>query len=346
MKVDSIPIQVEVAVANTLPVDVLLGTDVKQLSNLLGRKVPRNITEKVAAGGIGMTVVTRARARQELEEEILRRGKEVHLEVQSIALDDGLPVAPVMALVSSIGSFDQSVEEWTAYVERVELYLAANAIDDAERRRAVLLSVYGASTYQLIRSLVAPAKPVFALSPSKSKPFRSTATCYRCGGQHSEASCRYKDWTCNSCGKQEARPSTCNLRRALNKQRFSRKHCNPPISIVMNVNGANIPMEVDTGAAASLISEATYKGSWASLVKPPLKCADVSLHTYSGEVLPVVGQISVTVEFPDQKQCLPLSTWDMSFRQTVSAQQKRNGRRSSTLCPHKTSVNSGRSWAF
>eukprot|EP00731_Ephydatia_muelleri_P012037 Em0006g931a len=65
-------------------------------------------------------------------------------------------------------------------------------------------------------------------------------------------------------------------------------------------------MEVDTGAAASLISEAMYKGSLARLVKPPLKCADVSLHTYSGEVLPVVGQISVTVKFQDQKQQLPL----------------------------------------
>ena len=78
MKVGGIPIQVEVAVVNTLPFDVLLGEDVKQLSNLLGRKVPRNITEKVAAGGDGMVAVTRARARQELEEEILRRGKEVH----------------------------------------------------------------------------------------------------------------------------------------------------------------------------------------------------------------------------------------------------------------------------
>ena len=65
-------------------------------------------------------------------------------------------------------------------------------------------------------------------------------------------------------------------------------------------------MEVDTGAAASLISEAMYKGSLARSVKPPLKCADVSLHTYSGEVLPVVGQISVTVKFQDQKQQLPL----------------------------------------
>ena len=78
--------------ADILPVDVLLGTDVKQLSNLLGRSVPRNITDKVA-GGDGMVVVTRARARQELEEEIFRRGKEVQSGVRSKVLNEDSPPA-------------------------------------------------------------------------------------------------------------------------------------------------------------------------------------------------------------------------------------------------------------
>ena len=66
-----------------------------------------------------------------------------------------------MALQSygTVGPFDRSKEEWTSYCERVELYLAANALENAEQRRAVLLSVCGAQTYQLIRSLVAPLKP-------------------------------------------------------------------------------------------------------------------------------------------------------------------------------------------
>ena len=46
-----------------------------------------------------------------------------------------------------------------AYCERVELYLDANNITNEEQRRAVFLSTCGASTYQLIRSLVAPSKP-------------------------------------------------------------------------------------------------------------------------------------------------------------------------------------------
>eukprot|EP00731_Ephydatia_muelleri_P013892 Em0007g1202a len=48
------PIREEAAVADTLPVDVLLGTDVEQLRNLRERGVLRKVTVKVA-GGNGMT---------------------------------------------------------------------------------------------------------------------------------------------------------------------------------------------------------------------------------------------------------------------------------------------------
>ncbi|KAL5510151.1 hypothetical protein EMCRGX_G005644 [Ephydatia muelleri] len=79
------PIREEAVVADTLPVDVLLGTDVEQLRNLRERGVPRKVTDKVA-GGNGMVVVTRARARKELEEEIFRRGKEVQSGIEGGAV--------------------------------------------------------------------------------------------------------------------------------------------------------------------------------------------------------------------------------------------------------------------
>ena len=59
----------------------------------------------------------------------------------------------------SIGPFDSSEEDWETYVERVELYLAANKIEDGTQRRDVLLSVCGAKTYHTLRDLLAPAKP-------------------------------------------------------------------------------------------------------------------------------------------------------------------------------------------
>ena len=64
-----------------------------------------------------------------------------------------------MATHGSVGEFDLGRETWTAYTERVEEYFLANDIRSAEKQRAVLLSVCGASTYQLIRDLVAPNRP-------------------------------------------------------------------------------------------------------------------------------------------------------------------------------------------
>ena len=357
-----------------------------------------------------------------------------------------------MALLSNLGPFDQSAEHWSEYCERVELHLAANGIDNAERKRAVLLSVCGASTYHLIRSLVSPNKPtdktfaeivklvkdhltpppsctmlrykfnarsqndkesiaefvaslrhlasncefgaslddmlrdrlvrglrdarvqkrllaepkltlakalelaqaaelaeegarlmqtqvssqetsVLALSKSEPpKPLRSKP-CYRCGRQHASATCRCRDWICNSCGKlghaakvcrsrgrntgpwkhntsspaaSAARPVPSGNQSHINTVFLARDSSSSPFLIAVNVSDVDLLMEVDTGAAVSLISESTYNSLWSGENKPPLQHADVSLRTYSGEKLPVVGQISVVVKYLEQKRLLTL----------------------------------------
>ena len=60
--------------------------------------------------------------------------------------------------IGQISAFEESVEQWTAYVERFEHFVTANEIED-DKKSAVLLSVMGAATYGLLRSLVAPDKP-------------------------------------------------------------------------------------------------------------------------------------------------------------------------------------------
>ena len=50
-------------------------------------------------------------------------------------------------------------EDWRAYVERLDQYFVANGVEDAAKKRAILLSVCGVKTYQLMRDLVSPAKP-------------------------------------------------------------------------------------------------------------------------------------------------------------------------------------------
>ena len=65
-----------------------------------------------------------------------------------------------MATHGRIGEFNRAEEEdWTAYCERLEQYFLANDVESAEKQRAILLSVCGAATYQLVRNLVAPDKP-------------------------------------------------------------------------------------------------------------------------------------------------------------------------------------------
>ena len=64
-----------------------------------------------------------------------------------------------MAAHGTIGEFDRGQEDWSAYCERLEQYFVANDVQDLSKQRAVLLSMCGAATYQLIRNLVAPKKP-------------------------------------------------------------------------------------------------------------------------------------------------------------------------------------------
>ena len=73
MEVDGLPIEVEAAVSSTLPVAVLLGEDVPQLTQLLGSKAK----EEFIGSEDVMVVVTRAQAQKQLEKEILRREREV-----------------------------------------------------------------------------------------------------------------------------------------------------------------------------------------------------------------------------------------------------------------------------
>ena len=63
------------------------------------------------------------------------------------------------AFLGTISEFSSTLESWTAYVERLVQYLAANKIEEPDQQRAVLLSVCGPATYRLIRNLVSPKKP-------------------------------------------------------------------------------------------------------------------------------------------------------------------------------------------
>ena len=69
------------------------------------------------------------------------------------------------------------------------------------------------------------------------------------------------------------------------------------------VDGANIDMEVDTGAGVSLVSETTFRRLWPHKT---WKSSSVWLRNYSGELVPVRGAVDVEVLFKGRKWSLEL----------------------------------------
>ncbi len=61
--------------------------------------------------------------------------------------------------IGTPAAFDSKNQTWEEYCEIMEQFFAANEIEDADRQRAILISVVGASTYSLMRNLLRPEKP-------------------------------------------------------------------------------------------------------------------------------------------------------------------------------------------
>ena len=64
-----------------------------------------------------------------------------------------------MAIHGGMAEFDSATEDWQMYVERLSQYFIATDMTDPTKQRAFLLSVCGAKTYKLVKSLVSPQKP-------------------------------------------------------------------------------------------------------------------------------------------------------------------------------------------
>ncbi|KAL7853111.1 hypothetical protein SRHO_G00188960 [Serrasalmus rhombeus] len=63
------------------------------------------------------------------------------------------------AVIGSVVPFDNATQSWEEYSELLDCFFEANDIKEPERRKAVLLSGVGATTYSLLRNLVSPDLP-------------------------------------------------------------------------------------------------------------------------------------------------------------------------------------------
>ena len=75
------------------------------------------------------------------------------------------------------------------------------------------------------------------------------------------------------------------------------------IMVRLLINGVPVPMELDTGASVSLVSEKTWRKQ---LQEVPLQHSDTTLRTYTGEGIKVLGQVMVQIEYGNQEAKLPL----------------------------------------
>ena len=80
----------------------------------------------------------------------------------------------------------------------------------------------------------------------------------------------------------------------------------PGHAVTLTVDGHGLQMELDTGSAVSVMSEATYKAVWNVENLPTLQPSQVHLHMYTGDINPVLGMMYVCVQHNQQIRQLPL----------------------------------------
>ena len=72
-----------------------------------------------------------------------------------------------------------------------------------------------------------------------------------------------------------------------------------PYVVTVQINGAELPMEVDTGVSLTLIGKSTFDKLWEAQAAPPLQSTNNKLRTYTGENIEVLGVANVDVSFQE-----------------------------------------------
>ena len=63
----------------------------------------------------------------------------------------------VMAVHGKISYFNSNQESWSSYTERLGYYFTANDVQDDDKKKAILLTVCGPATFELLKSLLQPS---------------------------------------------------------------------------------------------------------------------------------------------------------------------------------------------
>lgn len=175
-----------------------------------------------------------------------------------------------------------------------------------------------------------PRNSTYGKQKTHKTPFKPVmqGKCYRCGGDHKAKTCKHLNTKCRYCDNPGHLEKVC-----FKKQRDSNggkvhyvdeetsddsdeyEHSSyllhfgvnkvsvEPIMVTPRIEGVEIPMELDTGAAVSIISKANVETYFK---KYNLLHTNAKLKTYSGEEIQPAGKLKVMVELNNQKETLDL----------------------------------------
>ena len=172
-------------------------------------------------------------------------------------------------------------------------------------------------------------------SPS-TRSSKKKAVCYRCGKDHLHTACPFKDATCHYCGKTGHLASVCRTKLKNRQQKKSdatkqenwvqtdfqeiasgsdsdpastifqlgsERRAPHPITVTVLVNNRPLQMELDTGAAVSIISEREQHRLYPHI---SLRPSHTLLRTYTGAPLTVAGEMTANIQYQKQTCSLPL----------------------------------------
>ena len=172
---------------------------------------------------------------------------------------------------------------------------------------------------------------IFQVSPQQKTGQKKP--CHRCGrSNHSEPECQFRQATSHKCDKVGHIAPVCRSHTTSNAKRSKsrRQHeqanlvevettdsepeqlplftlgekATKQIKVDMLINGNSLHMELDKGAAVSIISDTTRKAIFPTV---ELQHSSVNLRTYTGEPIQVVGELLVNVQHGQQEvKQLPL----------------------------------------
>ena len=154
--------------------------------------------------------------------------------------------------------------------------------------------------------------------------------CFRCEDTgHSPQACKYKEYVCRVCRNRGHLARACKAKgqktiqnsqtRQAAQESVSAKYIEHeevtlsmyhlendephPYQVQLKFNGKDIIMEIDTGAATSIISKEMYDDLFPVL---ELNDPSIKLSTYTGDLIPLAGKVRATVEYKKQVKTLSL----------------------------------------